>query len=395
MAEGVHARRPHDEVKAGRKQRCDQQVDQQHRGVRRLRREHRCCCQQQAQHGSRHQVGLAWPTQRLLLHAHVAAGCLRPAEQAPRAPDQHHRHHQKIHYQSQLGKRNTQPKHVNHTQPDADGLDLGDQQGCGVRARDGTHATHHHHHEGGTDGVQVHLQRGGLARQLQCATQPRQHRAQREHGREQPGLVDAQGAHHLAVLRGGAHQRAKSGAREQQPDGAQHQRTDHDEEQVVAGELPPQQADGTRKARRARAQQFVGAPEPQHRVFDDQHQGKRGQQLEQLGRLVDAAQQHHFDQRPEHANDQRGEWQGHPEAQGTAQALDQRVRDVDAHHEERAMGKVHDARHAKDQRQTRRHEEQRRRARQPVDELDDETRKTHVRKTLKSSPPVLRITRST
>ena len=230
--------------------------------------------------------------------------------------------------------------------------------------------------------MQVHLQRRGLARQLQCATQSSQHRAQRKHGREQPGLVDAQGAHHLAVLRSRTHQRAKPGAREQQPDCAQHQRTDHDEEQVVAGELPPQQAHGTRKARRARAQQFVGAPEPQHRVLDDQHQGKRGQQLEQLGRLVDAAQQHHLDQRPQHANDQRGQRQGHPEAQGTAQALDQRVRDVDAHHEERAMGKVHDAGHAKDQRQTRRHEEQRRRARQPVDELDDETRKTHVRYTL-------------
>jgi hypothetical protein len=95
--------------------------------------------------------------------------------------------------------------------------------------------------------------------------------------------------------------------------------------------------------------------------------------LKEFGRLVDAAQQHHFDQRAEEAHRHCREQQGRPEAQAAAQLLDQRVGDVDAHHEERAMREVHDAGHAEDQRQTCRHQKQRRRARQPVEQLDDET----------------------
>ena len=49
------------------------------------------------------------------------------------------------------------------------------------------------------------------------------------------GLVDAERADHLAVLRGGAHQRAPARAREQQPDQAEHHRADDDQEQVVGG----------------------------------------------------------------------------------------------------------------------------------------------------------------
>ena len=53
--------------------------------------------------------------------------------------------------------------------------------------------------------------------------------------------------------------------------------------------------DSAGEAWRARAQQVLRPPQLQHGVADDQHQREGGEQLEQLGRAVDAAQQHHFD----------------------------------------------------------------------------------------------------
>jgi len=372
VAEGVHAGRPHDEVQAGGEQRGDQQVDHQHRGVGRAGRQQRQRGEHQRQPGGSHDVGGARAAQRLFLHADVAARRLRPAEQAPGAPHQHDGHHEEVDHQRELGERHVDAEDLHHAQPDAHGLDLGDEQRGHVRAGQRAHAADHHDDEGGADGVQVHLQRGGFARQLQRAAQAREQRAEREHGGEEPGLVDAERADHLAVLRGGAHQRAEARAREQQPHEAEHQRADDDQEQVVGRKLAPEDFDRALQARRARAEQFVRAPEPQHRVLDDQHQREGGQQLEQLGRLVDAAQQQHLDERTQHAHRERGDQQRRPEAHARAELLDQRVRDVDAHHEKRSMGEVDDARHAEDQREAGRHQEQRRRAGQPVEQLNNE-----------------------
>ncbi|MPN30844.1 hypothetical protein SDC9_178315 [bioreactor metagenome] len=74
---------------------------------------------------------------------------------------------------------------------------------------------------------------------MQRAAQARQQRAQCKHRREQPRLVHAQRAHHLAVLRGGAHQRAEASFGEQQVQGQQHQRPHGDQQQVIRGKLPP------------------------------------------------------------------------------------------------------------------------------------------------------------
>ncbi|MCY1527882.1 hypothetical protein D9M68_629680 [compost metagenome] len=207
---------------------------------------------------------------------------------------------------------------------------------------------------------------------MQRTAQAGEQCAEREHRGEEPRLVDAECADHLAVLRGGAHQRAEARAREQQPDKAEHQRADDDQEQVVGRKLAAEDFDRALEARRARAEQFVRAPEPQHRVLDDQHQREGGQELEQLGRLVDAAQQQHLDERAQHAHRERGDQQRRPEAHARAELLDERVRDVDAHHEKRSMGEVDDARHAEDQREAGRHQEQRRRAGQPVEQLNNE-----------------------
>ncbi|MNV24002.1 hypothetical protein D3C71_1150450 [compost metagenome] len=373
----MHARRAHDEVQAGRKQRGNQQVDHQHREIWRARR------QQRQQHQRNHQrratelepaLGLA---QRRLGQAGVAAHALRLAHEAPGAPDQHHGHHQKLHHQRELGERHAETEDVHHAQPDADGLDFGDQQGRDISARNGAHAAHHDHHKRCADGVEVHLQRGGFARQLQRTAQARQQRAQSKHRREQPGLVHAQGADHFAVLRSSAHQRAPACAGEQQPQEAQHHRAHDDQKQVIRRELPPQDVDRARQPRRARAQQFFRPPEPQRSVLDDQHQRKRGQQLEQLGRLVDAAQQHHLHQSAQRPHHPRRQQQRGPEAQAGAQLGHQRIGHIDADHEERAMRKVDDARDTEDQRQPGAHQEQRGGPRQSVEQLNDKTRKTH------------------
>src|SRR6218665_130302 len=154
-------------------------------------------------------------------------------------------------------------------------------------------------------------------------------------------------------------------------------RPDDDQQQIVRRDPPPQDIARARQARRARAEQFLGPPEPQHRVLDDQHQRKRGQQLEQFRRAVDAAQQQDFHQRPERPRRQRRQQQRGPKTQALAQQGGQRIGHEDAQHEERAMRKVHDARDPEDQRQPGAHQEQRGGPRQSVEQLNDETGKIH------------------
>ena len=217
MAKGVHARRPHDEVQAGRKQGRNQQINQQHRGVRRTRGKPRHDHQHQAQQGRSHQVGFTGRAQRLLTQAHIPTRGLRFAQQAPRTPYQHDGHHHKVHHQGELGKRNCDTEHIDHAQPNAHGLDFGDQQRRHIGTWNRSHATHNHHHKRCADDVQIHFQIRRFTRQLQGPAQTGQQRAQSEHSGKQPGLIDAQGADHLAILRCRPHQGAQAGTGEQQP----------------------------------------------------------------------------------------------------------------------------------------------------------------------------------
>ena len=104
---------------------------------------------------------------------------------------------------------------------------------------------------------QIHGQHRRLARDLDCAAEAGEKRAEREHAGEQPRLVHAQGAGHLAVLGSGAHQRAPARAREQQPQQDQHHRTEHDQEQVVLRKLPSRDFDRASQTRRARSEQIL------------------------------------------------------------------------------------------------------------------------------------------
>ena len=211
-----------------------------------------------------------------------------------------------------------------------------------------------------------------------CSAPPRpgQHGADEEHRGEELGLVDAQRAHHLAVLGGGPHQRAPARARQQQPHRAQHDRADGDQQQVVGRDAAAQDLDRHGEAGRARTDQVLGAPGEQRDVLDHQHDGEGREQLEQFGRLVDAAQHQHLDQHADQADRERRQHDRAPEAEGrAAQRLDQAVGAVEAQHVERAVREVDDPRHAEDQRQAGRHQEQRRRGGQPVQELDDDARR--------------------
>ncbi len=128
------------------------------------------------------------------------------------------------------------------------------------------------------------------------------------------------------------------------------------------------------QTRRARAQEILRPPPPEHRVAHDERHRKRGQQLEEFGGCIDPAQHRHLDQRTHCRSEDCGHRHAPPEAQRGAspEPLDAAVREVDAQHVQRAMGEVDDARDAEDQRQPHGHQEERRRARQPVQELDEQ-----------------------
>ena len=309
MPEGMHAGRAHDEVQAGCKQRGNQQVNQQHSHIGRLHGQQRHQHQQGQHDPAGDAVKAGGRAQWRFSSAGMAAGRLRFAEQAPGPGHQHHRHHHKLDDQRELGKRNADAGDLDQPQPDTNRLELGDQQRRHIRAGNRAHAAHHHHHEGSADDVQVHLEVGRLARQLQGAAQSGQKSPEGKHCREQPGLVDAQRADHVAVLRGGPHQRAPARFGQQQPQQTQHHRARHNQKQVIGRELPAQNRHRSGEAGRPGPKQLFSAPEPQHQVLDDQAERKGGQQLKQLGRAVNAAQQQHLDQGAQYGHGQRGQQQ--------------------------------------------------------------------------------------
>ena len=188
---------------------------------------------------------------------------------------------------------------------DAEGLGDADQDGGQERAADAAQPAHHGDHEGVGDDGEIEIEVGGLARDLQRAAQAGQHGAGEEHRGEELGLIDAQRAHHLAILGGGAHQRAPARAGEQEPHRAQHDRADGDQQQVVGRDELAQDLDRHGEAGRARTDQVLGAPDEQRDVLDHQHDGEGREQLEQFRRLVDAPQNQHLDQHADQPDRER------------------------------------------------------------------------------------------
>ena len=200
----------------------------------------------------------------------------------------------------------------------------------------------------------------GIARDLERAAERGEEDAEREHAREQPFLIDAERRDHVAVLRRRAHQHAPARALEQQPENAEHDRAEHDQEQIVARDVLAEEIDRALEAGRAAADEIVWAPDQHDEILDHQGQAEGREQLEQLGRVIDAAQQHHLDQHADQRHGKRGDDDAAPEAERARKPLRQREGDVGAEHVEGAMREIHDPRHAEDDRQARRHQEQRR-----------------------------------
>ena len=211
----------------------------------------------------------------------------------------------------------------------------------------------------------------GIARDLQRAAEGREKDAKRKHAGEQPFLIDAERRHHVAVLRRRAHQHAPARALEQQPEHAEHDRTERDQEQIVARDVLAEEIDRALEAGRAAAEQIVRSPDQHDDILDHQGQAEGCQQLEQFRRMVDPPQQHHLDQHADDGHDQRRDDDAAPEAERAGEALGQRERDIGAEHVERAMGEIHDPRHAEDDRQPRRDQKQRRRAGETGQELNE------------------------
>ena len=138
--------------------------------------------------------------------------------------------------------------------------------------------------------------------------------AEREDAGEQPFLVDAERRHHLAILRRRAHQHAPGRAAEEQPDERENERSEGDQQQVVSREGLAEEVDRALEARRARTEQLARPPDQQHEILDDERDAEGREQLKQFRRVVDAAQQHHFDQRADRGDDERGEHDRAPEA---------------------------------------------------------------------------------
>src|SRR5262249_21909693 len=255
---------------------------------------------------------------------------------------------------------------------------LGDEDGTEEGSGDRSHAADHHHDEGIADNDEVETQIRRLARHLQRAAEPGEEGAEREDHGEQHGLVDAERAHHLAVLRGGADQPSEAGLRQHEIEQQQHDRADDDQEQVVARKVAPEDFDRAAQAGRARPEQVLGAPDPLRGVVDDEHQREGGEQLEQLRRLVDAAQQQHLDQRAEGGHDEAGGDDAAPEAERAADLEGEGGGEIEPQHVEGAVGDVDDAGDAEDQRQAGADEEQARRRGEAVERLKQEGFEGHA-----------------
>ncbi len=211
----------------------------------------------------------------------------------------------------------------------------------------------------------------GISRDLQRAAEAGEEDADREYAGEQPFLIDAECCDHVAVLRRRAHQDAPARALEQQPQNAQHGRAEHDQEQIIARDVLAEEVDRTLEARRAAAELIARPPDQHDEIFHHQRQAEGREQLEQLRRMINPSEQQHLDDGADRSDDQRRDDDAAPEAERAGPLFGQREGDVGAEHVERAMREIHDPRHAKNDRQPRRHQKQRRRAGKPGQELDE------------------------
>ena len=79
-------------------------------------------------------------------------------------------------------------------------------------------------------------------------------------------------------------------------EGDENEGAEHDQKQIVLRESVPGDRHRCVEAGDARAEQVLGAPDPEREVLDDEHEREGGEQLQQFGGGVEAAQHKHLDQ---------------------------------------------------------------------------------------------------
>jgi hypothetical protein len=155
-------------------------------------------------------------------------------------------------------------------------------------------------------------------------------------------------------------------------------RAERDQEQVVLRELSPGDAHGAGQSRRARAEHVFGSPGPQREVLDHQHEGECREELQQLRRAIDPSQQQELYENPEEPDKKCRQRHARPEPDLRREPHGE----VHPEHVQRAVGEVDDAADAEDERQPGGDEEQRARAGEPVQELQQNGGAAHsLRKT--------------
>ena len=204
----------------------EQHVDAEHERVGRDAFEQREADERDEHGGAEHLERARGRAQRVLDLGGIAHGRLRTAEQAVGPHDQHDRHHQELGDEGELGEIHREAAEVHHADADAQRLDLGDDDGGEIGAGDRAHPAHHHDDEGIAEHGEVHGEVRRLARELQRAAEAGKERAAGEHDGEQHGLVDAERADHLAVLRGGPHEPAEAGPGEDEMQRDEDERAD-------------------------------------------------------------------------------------------------------------------------------------------------------------------------
>ena len=123
---------------------------------------------------------------------------------------------------------------------------------------------------------------------------------------------------------------------------------------------------------RARREEILRPPDQQHEILHNQRRAESREKLEQFRRTIDAAQQQDLEQCAEQPDKNRGQSHPAPEPERSRESIRQRKGEIGAEHEECAVGEVHNARHAEDERKAGGHEKQRSGARKSREKLNDE-----------------------
>src|SRR5206468_3600284 len=103
-----------------------------------------------------------------------------------------------------------------------------------------------------------------------------------------------------------------------------------------------------------------------------------GKKLEQIRRLVNAAQQQYLDERAQRGHEEPGGENAAPKAETSAHLEGKGRREIQPQHVQRAVGDVDDAGDAKDERQAGAHEKQARRGGEAVERLEQKGFETHA-----------------